>query len=105
MSLKFKGEDFLMLLLPELKEHHEADITFRRLNGLREKLREKGATYDLGLRELESLSYDYPENIAIEHTEIKVKMSKSFMEFFELKIKSYDKDAFCIYQELWEETR
>lgn len=105
MSLKFKGEDLLMLMLPDLKEHWETEITYSRLNVLREKLRKKGASCDLGLRELETLSYDYPDNIRIEHSEVKIVGSKTFVEFFEMRVKSYNKEIYDIYQELWEETR
>ena len=105
MAFKFKGEDLVMLLLPELESHQEAKITFGRLNNLREKLREQGAIYDLGMRELESLRYNYPENIAIEHTEVRIIRTKSFVNFFEMRVKTYDRKIYNIYQGLWEETK
>lgn len=105
MSNKFRGEDLFIMAMPELEEAHSIAVAFRKLNGVREILRSKGIMYDLGQRELESLSYDFPQNVIIRSSEIHLEYSHSFGEYVKMRMKSYSVEEVELMHQMWEEAQ
>lgn len=105
MSLNFKGEDLVMMLLAESECLEQVEITFRRLNSLREKLREHGISHDLGIRELESLNYVYPDNITINQINLTIIKSATFVEYFKMRAKTYDRSTYNELRKMWEDLK
>lgn len=105
MSYKFKGEDLFIMAMPELEETHSVAVAFRQLNGMRDILRSKGIMYDLGQRELESLSYDFPQNVIISSSEIHIEYSRSLGEYVKMRLRSYSVEDVEMMYQLWEEAK
>ena len=103
MILKLKAEDLVSIVL---QESHAFDvpifIEYRKINTLRNELRKKGISSDLGAREIETLSNVFPENIYVEDTMVKVIKTESFVSCFELHASRFTYDDAALLKELWE---
>lgn len=99
----FTGEDLMMMLLPELKVREEYDLPYTRVNSWRIKLQDNDIPYDLGANDLETLFFEYPENIKLKYTEIIVKKTPRFIERIELRIEYYNKSDLELLNKLWDE--
>ena len=93
------------MAMPELEETHSVAVAFRQLNGMRDILRSKGIMYDLGQRELESLSYDFPQNVIISSSEIHIEYSRSLGEYVKMRLRSYSVEDVEMMYQLWEEAK
>lgn len=103
MIEEINGEDLLMMVLPELKTKDEYDLPYNKLNLWRQLLHDNDIPCDLGSNDLETLFFEYPDNITIEHTEIIVRKTPRFVERIELRIEYYDKQDFSLLNNLWNE--
>lgn len=106
MILKFRAEDLISVVIEDLSQSCSSiEIECRRVNKMRDKLRINGISTDLGVRELEAISQDYPKNIHIESSRIRVLNSLTFVECFEVRISKYQRDDFVLLKKLWKESK
>ena len=106
MILKFRAEDLISVVIEDLSQSCSSiEIECRRVNKMRDKLRINGISTDLGVRDLETISQDYPMNIQIESSRIRVLNSLTFVEYFEVRTSKYQRDDLLLLKKLWEESK
>lgn len=101
MIEEINGEDLLMMVLPELETTDKYDIPYSKVNSWRRLLQDNDIPYDLGSNDLETLLFEYPDNITIEHTEIIVRKTPNFIKRMELRIAYYDNQDLIMLNNLW----
>jgi hypothetical protein len=103
--LRFKVEDLISIILDEgqsNKDSAEIKISYSRVNRMRQKLLLEGISRDLGAKELETISLEYPECIKIEREELIVyKKNTEFVQFF---IARTTEDDYKDIKKMWGDT-
>lgn len=107
MILKFIAEDLISVILEEDTIPHslQIEINYSRVNRMRNNLRIKGISSDLGVKELETISLEYPRNIHIESKSLIVLNNPSFDQHFKARISKYQKADFEFIKKIWEESK
>lgn len=103
MILRFNAEDLVSIVIEETGTENPVSIEYRRINALRNELRKKGISSDLGSREIETISNVFPENIQIETTYIKVVKTESFVSRFEYHASRFENEDIRLLKTIWEE--
>ena len=85
----FQGEDLIVINIEEVKQYGRVEIENTRINRFRNQLRQKGYSYDLGMREFETLRYRYPSNICIEPKSVTIQKTDHFVNIFERRKSEY----------------
>lgn len=106
MILKFKAEDLVSIIIEEIRTSKTSvSIEYHKINALRNELRKKGISSDLGARELKTISNLFPKNIQIEATMVKVVKTESFVSIFESHASRFEQKDIALLKNIWEEIK
>lgn len=87
MRQKFKIEDLITILLDDNRTNTNVSInlSFRKINILRDKLRQNDIIHDLGANDIETFSFNNSKNVHMTETGISIILTNSFMRRFEIR--------------------
>lgn len=103
MMLRFNAEDLVSIIIEEtITSEAPISVAYRRINSLRNELRKKGITSDLGQREIETISSVFPENIQVESTCVRVVKTAAFVSRFEYHATRIGAEDMKKLKEMWE---
>ena len=87
-----KAEDFVSINLKKIENKNTPlNISGKDINLFKDRLRHHGVMCDLGIKELQTISYKYPDNIKVTHTSIQIIGTESFVRHFKLRRKELRK--------------
>lgn len=104
MILRFNVEDLVSIVIEETKMIEQpVAIKYKKINELRDELRKKGITSDLGVREIESISNVFPDNIQVESSVVKVIKTRTFVSRFEYHASQFESNDILMLKQMWED--
>lgn len=102
MRHRFYAEDIFPLILDDLVASPDiVEIEIGSINRFRNNLRKYGYVYELDYYELNSITREYPNNLMLETSALKVRKSDSFVEIFKSRKSTFLDDELALFLELW----
>lgn len=102
MRHRFYAEDIFSIIWDDIVASSDViEIEIGSINRFRNNLRKKGISHELDYYELDSLTREYPKNLTLETTALRVRKSDSFVEIFKSRKSTFLDDEFALFLELW----
>lgn len=95
MLLRFQVEDLVSFVIKRANASNGKHITinYKEINSLHDKLRKKGIISDLGLREMRTMNYRYPNSIKLEECGLTIIKNNEFVEQIQYRVSEIDYDS------------
>lgn len=102
MNNEIDALDFISMLFEKKLLEREIEISFCRINKLREALLLENLPHDLGLYDFEEIEESYPDNVKVMYERVQIKMSDSFARVINRRTTITKNIGYTKMLELWE---
>ena len=101
MNNEIDALDFISMLVERKSLEREIDVSFNRINKLREALLSENLPHDLGFYDFEVIEEFYPENVKVTYDYVHIEMSDNFARIVNRRTAITKSTGYIKMFELW----
>lgn len=101
MNNEIDAFDFISMLVERKSLEREINVSFNRINKLREALLSEDLPHDLGFYDFEEIEEFYPENVKVTYECVHIEMSKNFSRIINRRTTITKSTGYIKMLELW----
>lgn len=101
MNNEIDALDFISMLVERKSLEHEINVSFNRINKLREALLSIDLPHDLGFYDFEEIEEFYPENVKVTYDCVHIEISENFARIINRRSTLTKSTGYIKMLELW----